>query len=154
MQKKIINSVDDFFALCGRDLGSSRWIEISQELIDSFADATFDHQLIHTNPERARNQSPFKTTVAHGYFTLSLLPTLLEDILEVNNLDHLVNYSIRNMVYKNAVPSGSRIRLVATLCYAKDLGKICKTEIKCCFEIEGQDIPALEGSVVYLFYFK
>lgn len=154
MQKKIINSVDDFVALNGQVLGISRWIEISQELIDNFADATFDHQWIHTNLERARNESPFNTTVAHGYFTLSLLPTLLEDTLEVNNLDYLVNYSIHNMVYKNAVLSGSRIRLVATLCYAKDLGKICKTEIKCCFEIEGQDIPALEGSVVYLFYFK
>lgn len=154
MDTKIINSIDDFVALKGELLGVSRWLEVSQEVIDSFADVTFDHQWIHTNPERAQVESPYKSTIAHGYLTLSLLPFLLNDIIEVHNLEQLVNYGIKEMTYKSAVLSGNRIRLVATLNKARDLGNICKTEIYCSFEIEGQDIPALEGSVIYLYYFK
>lgn len=154
MERQIINSIDDFIALKGEVLGKSRWLEISQVIIDNFADATFDHQWIHTDPKRAKVDSPYKTTIAHGYLTLSLLPSLLDDIIEVNNLDHLVNYGIKDMTYKSAVLSGNCIRLVATLNKAKDIGNICKAEIHCSFEIEGQDTPALEGTIIYLYYFK
>ncbi len=154
MKKKLINSIDDFVALNGELLGESRWLEISQEVINSFADATFDHQWIHTDPQRALTESSYKSTIAHGYLTLSLLPTLLDDIIDVNNLEHLVNYGIKDMTYKSAVLSGNRIRLIATLSKAKDIGNICKAEIHCRFEIEGHDTPALEGSIIYLYYFK
>ena len=154
MGKKIINNIDDFVVLKGKLLGESRWIEISQEIIDRFADATFDHQWIHTDPDRALVESPYKSTIAHGYLTLSLLPNLLDDIINVNNLEQLVNYCIKDMTYKSPVLSGNRIRLVATLNKAKDIGNICKTEILCRFEIEGQDAPALEGTIIYLYYFK
>lgn len=154
MGKKIINSIDDFISLKGKILGKSRWIEVSQEIINHFADATFDHQWIHIDSARAKLESPYETTIAHGYLTLSLLPSLLDDIIEVNNLQQLVNYSIKDMTYKNIVLSGSSIRLVAILNKAKDLGNICKAEINCRFEIEGQDIPALEGTIIYLYYFK
>lgn len=154
MARRIINTVDDFISLKGDLLGVSRWIEISQEIINHFADATFDHQWIHTDSERAKVESPYETTIAHGYLTLSLLPSLLDDIIAVNNLQRLVNYSIKDMTYKNVVLSGSRIRLVATLNKAKDLGNICKAEITCRFEIEGQEMPALEGNIIYLYYFR
>ena len=154
MAKRIINSIDDLIVLKGELLGESKWIEISQEVINCFADATFDHQWIHIDSERALVESPYKSTIAHGYLTLSLLPYLLDDIIEVNNLEHLVNYGIKDMTYKSAVLSGNRIRLVATLNKAKDIGNICQTEIHCRFEIEGQDSPALEGSIIYLYYFK
>ena len=154
MAKRIINSIDDFVALKGERLGESSWLEISQEIINCFADATFDHQWIHTDSVRAKIESPYQSTIAHGYLTLSLLPYLLNDIIEVNNLEHLVNYGIKEMIYKNAVLSGNRIRLVATLNKAKDLGNICKTEIHCRFEIDGIDEPALEGTIIYLYYFK
>ena len=154
MAKQIINTIDDFIALKGELLGESRWIEISQEIINCFADATFDHQWIHTNPQKAAIESPYKTTIAHGYLTISLLPFLLDDIIEVNNLEHLVNYGIKDMIYKSAVLSGNRIRLIATLNKTKDLGNICKTEIHCRIEIDGKNEPALEGTVIYLYYFK
>lgn len=154
MKNRVISSIDDFVALNGTLLGESRWIEISQEIINRFADATFDHQWIHTDPDRALVDSPYKSTIAHGYLTISLLPTLLDDIIDVNNLEQLVNYGIKDMTYKSAVLSGNRIRLVATLSKAKDIGSICKAEIHCRFEIEGQDTPALEGSVIFLYYFK
>lgn len=154
MEKKTINNIDDFVALKGKLLGESRWIEISQEIINRFADATFDYQWIHTDPDRALVESPYKSTIAHGYLTLSLLPNLLDDIIDVNNLEQLVNYGIKDMTYMSPVLSGSRIRLVATLNKAKDIGNICKAEIHCRFEIEGQGTPALEGTVIYLYYFK
>ena len=154
MNKQVIDSIDDFVALKGKVLGESRWIEISQEIIDRFADATFDHQWIHTDPDRALVESPHKSTIAHGYLTLSLLPNLLDDIINVNNLEQLVNYGIKDMTYKSPVLSGSRIRLVATLNKAKDIGNICKAEIHCRFEIAGQDVPALDGTIIYLYYFK
>ena len=82
-----MNSVDFLNSLAdtmikGEVLGKSRWLEISQVIIDNFADATFDHQWIHTDPKRAKVDSPYKTTIAHGYLTLSLLPSLLDDIIE------------------------------------------------------------------------
>lgn len=154
MKNRVINSIDDFVALTGKPLGKSKWIEISQEIINRFADATFDYQWIHTDPERALVESPYRSTIAHGYLTISLVPYLLDDIIEVNNLEHLVNYGIKDMTYKSAVLSGDRIRLVAALDKVKDIGNICKAEIHCRFDIEGQDAPALEGSIIYLYYFK
>lgn len=154
MAKTIINSIDDFLALKGRSLSESKWIDITQKVINHFADATFDYQWIHVDTERAKEDSPYGATIAHGYLILSLLPYLLEDVLEVNNLKQLVNYSIKDMVYKNVVTVNSRIRLSATLKNAKDLGNICKAEIGCRFEIEGQDTPTLEGTIIYLYYFN
>lgn len=154
MAKTIINSVDDFLALNGQSLGVSDWFEVSQDVINHFADATYDHQWIHVNPDKAKNDSPYGTTIAHGNLTLSLLPHLLDEILEVNNLIRLVNYSIKNMVYKNVVKSGSKIRLYASLIKAKDLGNICQAEIGCKLEIEGQENPALEGLIIFLYYFQ
>ena len=153
MARRTINTIDDFISLEGELLGESRWIEINQEIINHFADVTFDHQWIHIDHERALVESPYKSTIAHGYLTLSLLPYLLDDIIEVNNLEYLVNYGIKDMTYKSVVLSGNRIRLVATLNKAKDLGNICKADIHCRFEIDGQDEPALEGSIIYLYYF-
>lgn len=154
MTKTIINNVEEFLDRKGAVIGTSEWLTISQEVIDNFADATFDHQWIHVDTERAKVESPYSTTIAHGYLTLSLLPHLLDDILEVKNLKQFVNYGIKDMTYKNVVLSGSRIRLTARLDKARDLGDACKTEIHCVFEIEGQDKPALEGTIIYVYFFN
>jgi acyl dehydratase len=152
MAKTIISNIDDFLNLKGEILGTSEWFAINQDTINNFADATFDHQWIHVDTERAKVESPYRTTIAHGYLILSLLPHLLDDIIDVKNLKQLVNYGIKNMTYKNVVFSGSRIRLTARLDKVRDLGDVCKTEIYCVFEIEGQYIPALEGTIIYIYY--
>ena len=154
MARVKINSIDDFLALKNVSLGESGWFEMSQKLIDNFADATFDHQWIHVDVERAKRESPCATTIVHGYFILSLLPYLLNEIIEVNNLKQLVNYGIDKMTYKNVIPVNSCIRLSAFLKNARDLGNICKADIYCKFEIEGQGKPALEGTITYLYYFN
>ena len=85
MGKLIINSYDEFAAHLGQTLGESEWLQIDQDRINLFADATLDHQWIHVDEERAKRESPYKSTIAHGYLTLSLLPYLWEQIIEVNN---------------------------------------------------------------------
>ena len=85
MSKVIINSYDDFAQLVGQQIGVSEYLEVSQERINLFADATLDHQWIHVDVERAKVESPYKSTIAHGYLTLSLLPKMWEEIIQVND---------------------------------------------------------------------
>jgi acyl dehydratase len=138
----------------GNCLGSSEWLTIDQNVINHFADSTFDHQWIHVDTERAKTDSPYQTTIAHGYLTLSLIPHFLDQIFEVENLKQLVNYSVEKMVFRSAVPVNSNLRMKATLKSAKDLGDICKASIQCSFEVEGKMESVLEGSIILLYYFK
>lgn len=145
MEKLVINSFDEFAAYQGKELGKSDWLEVDQDRINKFADATLDHQWIHVDVERARVESPYKSTIAHGYLTLSLLPYLWGQIIEVNNIDMLVNYGMDKMRFGQAVVTGSRVRLVARLHSIENLRGIAKTEIDFAIEIEGQRKPALKG---------
>ena len=153
MSKRILKSVDDFLNLSGECLGTSEWLTINQNVIDHFADSTFDHQWIHVDVERAKTDSPYHTTIAHGYLTLSLIPHFLDEIFEVRNLKQLVNYSVEKMVFHSAVPVDRKLRMKATLKSAKDLGNICKASIHCSFEVEGQNDPVLVGTIIFLYYF-
>ena len=103
MSKVIINSFHEFTALLGKNIGVSDYVELSQERINMFADATLDHQWIHVDTERAATESPFKTTIAHGYLTLSVLPYLWNQIIEVKNLKMMVNYGMDKMKFGQAV---------------------------------------------------
>ena len=138
----------------GECLGTSEWLTIDQNVINHFADSTFDHQWIHVDSERAKTDSPYQTTIAHGYLTLSLIPHFLDQIFEVENLKQLVNNSLEKMVFRCAVPVNSNLRMKATLKSAKDLGDICKASIQCSFEVEGKMEPVLEGSIIFLYYFR
>ena len=115
MEKAIINSYDEFAALLGKNIGISDWVELNQERINMFADATLDHQWIHVDQERAKAESPYKQTIAHGYLTLSMLPYMWNQIIEVKNLKMMVNYGMDKMKFGTPVLSGQSIRLVADL---------------------------------------
>lgn len=154
MEKLIINSYDEFAAYLGQQLGCSPWMKVEQDRINLFADATNDHQWIHTDPARAQTESPYKSTIAHGYLTLSLLPYLWEQLIEVRNVKMLVNYGMDKMRFGQPVITGSRVRLVATLHNIQNLRGVCKTEISFKIEIEDQRKPALEGIATFLYYFK
>ena len=145
MEKLVINSYDEFAAHLGEKLGESDWLEVDQDRINKFADATLDHQWIHVDVERAQKESPFKSTIAHGYLTLSLLPYMWNQIIEVNNLKMMVNYGMDKMKFGQAVITGSRLRLVTYLHSIINLRGTCKAEIKFTIEIEGAKKPALEG---------
>lgn len=154
MQQLVINSYDEFAAYLGKELGVSDWLPVDQERINKFADATLDPQWIHVDVERAKRESPYKGTIAHGYLTLSLLPYLWNQIIKVNNLEMMVNYGMDQMKFGQAVVTGSRIRLVAKLKDITNLRGICRAAIDFKIEIEGQRKPALQGVATFLYYFK
>ena len=154
MSKLVINNYEEFAAMLGKNIGISDYVELTQERINLFADATLDHQWIHVNPEKAAVESPFKTTIAHGYLTLSMLPHLWNQIIEVNNLKMMVNYGMDKMKFGQAVKSGESIRLVADLLSIANLRGTVKVEIKFAIEIKDQKKKALEGVATFLYYFN
>ena len=153
MSKLVINSYEDFLPYIGQELGASGYVQLDQESISLFADATLDHQWIHVDTERVKTESQYKSTIAHGYLTLSLLPYMWDQIIEVNNIKMLVNYGMDKMRFGQPVITGSRIRLVTKLHNIQNLRGICKAEIEFHIEIEGQRKPALEGIASFLYYF-
>ncbi len=154
MEKLVINSFEDFASHEGQQLGISDWLQVDQDRINQFADATLDHQWIHVDVERAKRESPYKSTIAHGYLTLSLLPHLWGQIIEVNHLKMMVNYGMDKMRFGVPVITGSRIRLNAKLDKIENLRGICKAYIGFKIEIEGQRKPALQGEAQFLYYFE
>lgn len=154
MEKLIVTSYDDFASHEGQLLGMSEWLEVSQERINLFADATLDHQWIHVDTARAAAESPYKSTIAHGYLTLSLLPHMWNQIIEVQNLKMMVNYGMDKMKFGTAVVTGSSVRLVTWLQSIANLRGVCKAEIKFKIEIKDARKPALEGIATFLYYFE
>ena len=154
MDKVIINSYEEFEKLVGQQIGVSDWLEIPQERINQFADATLDHQWIHVDVEKAKAESPFKSTTAHGYLTLSLLPYLWNQIIEVNNLKMMVNYGMDKMRFGQAVLVGQSVRLTAHLQSLVNLRGVAKAEIKFSIDIKDQKKKAIEGVATFLYYFN
>ena len=141
MAKLTVNNYDELAARLGEKLGESEWLPVDQERINLFADATLDHQWIHVDPERAKVESPYKSTIAHGYLTLSLLPHMWQEIIEVKNLKMMVNYGMDKMRFGQPVTTGSRVRLVTKLHNINNLRGICKAEISFKIEIEDDCCP-------------
>lgn len=154
MDKLIIGSYDEFEKYVGQELGVSDYLNINQERINLFAEATLDHQWIHTNPERAKKESPFQNIIAHGYLTLSLLPYLWGQIIEIRNVKMIVNYGIEKMKFNKAVVVGSDIRLRVKLTSLTNLRGIAKAEIQFALEIKDSNKNALEGTVLFLYHFN
>jgi acyl dehydratase len=133
------------------DLGATDWVEITQQQVDRFADATGDHQWIHVDRERAAN-GPFGGTIAHGYLTLSMLPALMARLLDITDSAMGVNYGLDRLRLTAPVPVGSKIRARGRLLDAtsKSTGVLYRVEMK--VEIEGGDRPALVATGLYLVY--
>ena len=128
---------------------------MTQQQIDKFADATIDHQWIHTDPERSRNESPFKATIAHGYLTVSLLPYFWHPVIaDVQNLRMQINYSIENIRFAQPVVVDSQVRLKAKLVAIVNLRGVTKATIGVEMEIDGQKKSAYTGEVVFLYHFN
>ena len=154
MGKVVINSFEDFQQYEGQELGVSDYVELSQERINMFADATLDHQWIHVDTEKAKKESPFGQTIAHGYLTLSMLPHLWDQIIEVNNLERMMNYGMDKMKFAMPVLSGQHIRMHTKLEELMNLRGAIKTTIKFSIEIQETGKKALEGLATFVYYFK
>jgi acyl dehydratase len=153
MGRLIINSHSDFEQYVGKELGSSDYHRITQEQINQFADATLDHQWIHIDEERAKKESPYGTTIAHGYLTLSVLPYLWYQIVEVNNLKLMVNYGIEKLKFNQPVLVNNEVRIATHLSALTNLRGITKAEIKVVMEIKDNKKPAFEGTILFLYHF-
>ncbi len=153
MERAIINNYDEFAAYLGKVIGVSDYIQVTQEQINLFADATLDHQWIHVDVERAQRESPFKSTIAHGYLSLSLLPHLWFQITQVNNIKLLVNYGIEKLKFNQPVLVNGEVRLVAKLARIINLRGVTKAEIDVVLEIKDNKKPAFEGTMIFLYHF-
>ena len=153
MGKVIINSHADFERYIGKEIGVSDYHRFTQEQINKFADATLDYQWIHIDEERAKKESPYGSTIAHGYLTLSILPNLWDQIVEVNNIELLVNYGIEKLKFNQPVLVNDEVRITTYLSSLLNLRGITKAEIKVVMEIKGNKKPAFEGSILFLYHF-
>jgi acyl dehydratase len=149
-----ITSLADVTGLVGTHLGYSDYLEITQERVDLFAEATGDHQWIHVDVERAK-QGPFGGPIAHGYLTLSLGPKLLHDIVSWQNIRMGVNYGLGKVRFPSPVPVGARLRLGATLVEAEDLGGGgVQARLEIVFETEGASKPSCVAELLLRYYFE
>jgi acyl dehydratase len=154
MAKLIINNYDEFASYEGKELGSSGYHKITQEQINLFADATLDHQWIHVDTERAKKESPYGTTIAHGYLSISVLPYLWDQIIQVNNITMLVNYGMESLKFGQPVVVNSEVCIHTKLKSIVNLRGTAKAEVEVTMEIKGSKKPAFKGIVVFLYQFK
>lgn len=140
-------------ALVGSSLGTSSWFAVEQDRINTFADATDDHQWIHIDPERAKKESPFGGPIAHGYLSLSLIIPMWDEVLKVESTKMAVNYGLNKVRFTSPVPAGGRVRLNATLKSVEQLPKGgVQVVIDAVIELEDSERPAVVAEAVYRMY--
>lgn len=154
MSRLLIQNHQEFEQLIGQKLGVSEYHTVTQEQINKFADATLDHQWIHTNPEKAKKEGAFGSTIAHGYLTLSLLPYMWEQVVEVVNFKMLVNYGIEQFKFGQPVLVNSKVRTHVWLKECANLRGISRVKLNVQMEIEGNKKPAFEGTIIFLYHFN
>ena len=146
---RVISSVEEAVEVVGQELATSEWITIDQERINAFADATDDHQWIHVDVERAKTESPYRTTIAHGFLTLSLIPGLSKDNYRVDNAKMGINYGLNKVRFLAPVQPGSRIRLRSELIDAKKVNATTvDLTVRQTVELDGSDKPAAVAEVI------
>jgi acyl dehydratase len=138
--------------LIGREVAISDWLVITQDRINAFADATGDHQWIHVDPERARTDTPFGATIAHGFLTLSLLSALMRDAITVEGPRMTLNYGLNRVRFVSPVPSGSRVRARVALATIDDMGESVQVTWGVTIEREGGDKPAVVAEWIVRYY--
>lgn len=153
MEKVIIHGFDEFQQYIGKEIGVSDYLKITQPQINLFADATLDHQWIHTDPERASKESAFKNTIAHGYLTLSVVPYLWEQIADIRNVKMLINYGIDSLKFNQPVIVNNEVRLRVKLQSLVNLRGISKAEMAITLEIKDNPKPAFTAVIIFLYHF-
>jgi acyl dehydratase len=147
-------TIDELKGMKGQEIGVSDWHLVTQQEIDKFADATHDHQWIHVDPERAKKESPFGGPIAHGYYTLSLAPWLMEQIVAVKGIRMGINYGLNKLRYPGPVRIGKRVRLKASLADVEEIanGAGAQVTIAMTFDVEGESKPGCVAEAVYRYY--
>ena len=154
MSKIVIGSHEDFEKYLGKQLGVSSYLKITQKQINEFANATIDHQWIHTDPAKAATKSPFKSTIAHGYLTVSVAPYLWEQIAEIHNIKMMINYGIEQLKFSEPVLVNNEVRLNAKLHSIINLRGITKVHLAVTLEIKDNPKPAYTAIILFVYHFK
>ena len=148
---KIIKGIEELKKLAGQDLGTGDWHEVTQEQINQFADATGDHQWIHTDVERAK-AGPFGGPIAHGYYTLSIIPVLLRDVMSVEGMRMGINYGLNKLRFPAPVPIGSKVRASVKCVSVDEVSGGLQGTFDVTVEVDGQDKPGCAAQVIYRYY--
>ena len=154
MGRTVFESFEDFEKNLGKEIGVTEYMQITQEQINMFADATLDYQWIHVDTKRAEKESPFGTTIAHGYLTLSLLKYFWDELVEVKNVKTMINYGIDKFKFREPVRVNDKVRVRLITHNAINLRGTTKVETKVRMELEGKKKPVFEGIVTFLFQFQ
>lgn len=152
MPPRVVESIRNLRELVGQEVGVSDWLAITQERIQQFAEATEDRQWIHVDCDRAERESPYRTTIAHGFLTLSLLSRFMKDVLDLRGIRMGVNYGLNRVRFPAPVRSGSRIRARVTLLSLKDLPGASEAIFSFTVECEGSDKPCCVAEWIVRFY--
>jgi len=147
----VVKDLDELKGLVGRHLGYSDWLTITQERVDAFADATDDHQWIHVDPERAK-AGPFGVAIAHGYLTLSLIPSLLQSVVTIEGMTFGVNYGANKIRFPAPVPVGTEIRLGVSVTSVEDIADGVAVLMEMIIEVRDAPKPSLVAEIVYRYY--
>jgi acyl dehydratase len=149
----VVNGLDEITALAGADLGRTSWLEVTQERVNTFADATSDHQWIHVDTARAAT-GPFGGTIAHGFLTLSMVIPLFAELLDVTGVSMGINYGLNKVRFPAPVPVGSKIRLAAAVADVQPVGDGRAVQLTADFtiEVDGGTKPACVAQGIYLYY--
>jgi acyl dehydratase len=153
MPPLVVDSLEALKQLAGREIGVSDWLTITQDRIDQFAEATEDRQWIHTNPVRARKESPYGETIAHGFLTLSLVSHLVKQTIEFRGGARMgINYGLNRVRFPAAVRAGTRIRGRVTLESVKEIGEAVKAQFSITVEVEGSEKPCCVAEWLVIYY--
>ncbi|MFD2567589.1 MaoC family dehydratase [Pseudotenacibaculum haliotis] len=142
MEKLHFENLTEFKTMIGKELPSSDWITVTQEMINDFANATLDKQWVHVDVERARKESPFKSTIAHGFMSLALLSKMLEDLIQIDSLKMGLNYGLNYVRFPHPVPVNSKLQIQASVKDVEDQKQGVKVTFSCTVIIEGYEKPA------------
>lgn len=152
MAKRMIQNLEELKTLVGQEIGVSDWHRVTQEAVNMFADATLDHQWIHVDPERAKKESPFGGPIAHGYYTLSLAPYLITNLMEIKAKRMGVNYGLNKLRFTAPVPIPSNLRLRVTLAAMEEIKGGVQATYNLSFEVEGKDKPSCIAEYISRIY--
>ncbi|HTC88571.1 MAG TPA: MaoC family dehydratase [Bryobacteraceae bacterium] len=148
----VIKTLDELQGFAGREIAVTEWFEITQERINQFADATGDHQWIHTDPERARRESPYGTTIAHGFLTLSLLPQFLKETVQLGDARMAINYGLNRVRFPSAVLARSRIRARIVLQSIREVAESTEAVFAITVESDGSEKPCCVAEWLARYY--
>ena len=152
MEKLVFSNLNELREFEGKQLAVGEWYTVTQQMIIDFANATHDKQWIHIDEEKAAKYSPTKTTIAHGFMSVSMLSELISKLFEVKSVKMALNYGLNKVRFPNSVPVNSELRLISSIKQIEDYLNGKKLTLDCIIEIKGQEKPACVAEFIFVLF--